>query len=75
MIKGLLIDNNYSYVSIKLEEIAGFKNEVKEGLVYIGSAQAYVTGSIRRGRRVSDARTVLIVFSVTVTPFSTLVSI
>jgi hypothetical protein len=70
MIKGLLINSNYSYISMKLEEIARFKNEV-----YIGLAQAYVTGSIRRGYRVSDTRIVLIVFSITVTPFSTLVSI
>jgi hypothetical protein len=75
MIKGLSIDNNYSYISIKLKEITRFKNEVRGGLVYIGSARAYITRSIRRGYRVSNVRIVLIVFSVTMTPFSTLVSI
>jgi len=60
---------------MKLEEITGFENEVREGLVHIGLARAYITGSIRRGHRVSDARIVLIVFSITVTLFSTLVSI
>jgi hypothetical protein len=62
------------YVSVKPEEFARFENEVGEGVAHVGSARAYVTGSIRIGGRVSDVWTVLIVFFATVTPFS-LVSI
>jgi hypothetical protein len=50
------------YVSAKLEEFAGFENEVGEGLAHEGSALAYVTGSIGIGGRVSDVWTALIAF-------------
>ncbi len=63
------------YVSVKPEEFAGIENEVGEGLAHVESARAYVTRSIGRGGRVSDVWTVLIVFFITVTLFSTLVSI
>jgi hypothetical protein len=36
-------------VSVKPEEFVGFENEVGEGLAHVGSARAYVTGSIGRG--------------------------
>jgi hypothetical protein len=42
------------YVSVKPEEFVGVENEVGEGLAHVGSARAYVTGSIGRGGRVSD---------------------
>jgi hypothetical protein len=63
------------YVSVRPEEFVGCEGEVGEGLAYVGSARAYVTGSIGRGGRVSDGWSVLIVFFVTMTTFSTLVSI
>jgi hypothetical protein len=50
------------YVSVKPEEFVGFESEVGEGLAYVGSARAYVTGSIERGSRVSDGWGVLTVF-------------
>jgi len=63
------------YISVKLEEFVGIENEVGEGLAHVGSARAHVTGSIRRGGRVSDVWTVLIVFFLTMMPFLTLFSI
>jgi hypothetical protein len=48
-------------VSVKAEEFVGFENEVGEGFAHIGSARAYVTGSMGRGgeRRVDDVNRIL----------------